>query len=136
MPDAVTPTVVATGAGIAVMPLMARMVIDPVLMVAGLVGCIVVQTILKSDKTLKGIAVVTVGSVFFASLSTPIYLPWVMAKFGLPAGVEKDAAQAATAAVLGGFAQPIVSAIHTLVKKAAARAGRIFGQRSGTKGRR
>lgn len=130
MSDAVVATGVAAGAGIAIMPLLAKMGIDPVLMVAGLVGCIVVQTILSSDKSLKAIAIVTIGSVFFASLATPIYLPWLIAKFGLPAGVEKDAAQAGTAAVLGGFAQPIVSALHTGVKALAARAGRIFGKES------
>lgn len=128
MSDAVTPALVGTGAGIAIMPLLVSMGIDPVLMVSGLAGCIVVQTLLRSDKTFKVIAAVTIGSVFFASLATPILLPWVTAKFGLPTGVEKDAARAATSALLGGFAQPIVSALHTGVKALAARAGRSFGK--------
>lgn len=128
MSDAVTPAVVGTFSGIAIMPLLVSMGLDPVLMVAGLGGCIVVQTLLRSDKGIRVIAVVTIGSVFFASLSTPIALPWLIAKFGLPDGVEHSAARAAMAALLGGFAQPIVSALHGIVRAAAARAGRGFAK--------
>ena len=100
--------------------------IDVPSIIAALIGCIVVQTLLprRSGVDLAPIRVATVvlGSVLFASLTNPLAFAWVAHNHPdfIPTGGEPQV-RAATAAVLGGFAQPLLEALLALGRRFLAR---------------
>lgn len=94
--------------------------VDVASLIAGLIGCIVVQTLFPKEDQIQAakIALVTLGSILFASLSTPLAFAWLQhaASFLIPPGQEHQA-RAATAAALGGFARPILLVFQALFRK-------------------
>ncbi len=98
--------------GATTIPVLAAFGIDPASIVAGLTGCIVVQTLLPAQQyAFVRLALMTLGSVLFASLATPFAAPilvdWFIDHYP-KASLAPDAVKAACAACLGGFAQPIL----------------------------
>lgn len=111
MSDAGVTAATAAATGVISLPFLAAMGIDPSAMIAGLIGCTVVQTVLSgTSRPVRDIALITVGGVLFASLMTPIAAPWAVAKVHaiISESISRDAIRAATAAFLGGFAQPLL----------------------------
>lgn len=107
-----TDVTTSTAIGATAVPLLAAVGIDPFSIVAGLAGCIVVQTLLPAQQhPFTRLALMTLGSVLFASLATPFAAPiivgWVLDHYP-KASISADAVKAAVAAGLGGFAQPIL----------------------------
>lgn len=107
-----TDVTTSAAVGAATIPLLAAVGIDPASIVAGLAGCIVVQTLLPVQQhPFLRLALMTLGSVLFASLATPFAAPiivgWVLDHYP-KASIEPDAVKAAVAAGMGGFAQPIL----------------------------
>ncbi len=107
--------------GVVTFPLLASMGIDPPSMVAGLLGCVIVQSLMPAENEKKSIgatAWLTLGSVLFASVVAPVFTPWVLSK--LPdAGIPKVPAQALCAVLAGALAQPIVIALKKGILPAA-----------------
>lgn len=85
---------------------------DPMLlmggMVGGLIGCIIVQTLLpsKEDVRIRRLVLLTIGSVLLSTISTLLVAPTAVRAFGLTE-VPPGAVRLAVGALIGGFAQPI-----------------------------
>lgn len=103
-------------------PFLAAVGLDLSGLIAGLIGCVIVQTVLPSASStasawsMRGalsIALVTLGSMLFASVASPLVAPSVVhaASTALP-GATEASVRAATAVALGGFAQPILLALR------------------------
>ncbi len=94
--------------------------VDLTSMIAALIGCIVVQTLLPRKEVFEArqIVLLTLGSVLFASLANPLAFAWVLHNHAelIPLGQEMQV-RAATAAALGGFAQPILTGIRALADR-------------------
>jgi hypothetical protein len=115
----------STAVGVAAFPLLAAIGIDPASIAAGLAGCVVVQTLLPSEQHgFVRVALMTLGSVLFASLTAPFVSPLAVS-YALEhysrASISPDAVKAAVAATLGGFAQPILFLIRAAVQARIAR---------------
>lgn len=110
MADATSTAAVAGTTGALTFPVLAAFGVDPLAMVPALIGCVIAQTLIPSgDRSLRAIALITLGSVLLASLLTPIVAPYVMHRWGeLAPGSSPVAVRALVAAGIGGFAQPIV----------------------------
>ena len=131
MSDAGMTAATATATGVIVIPSLAAMGIDPSAMVAGLVGCTLVQTLLPADgRSVKAIALLTVGGMLCASLMTPIVAPWVILKVHavVSEAVHSDQIRATTAAFFGGFAQPLVMLVPKLIERLS---GRLMAGKGG-----
>lgn len=119
MSDAGVVAATATATGVLVIPSLVAIGIDPAAMVAGLFGCTMVQTLLPAEKerSIRAIALLTLGGMLFASLFTPIAAPWVVQKVhaAVSEAVHVDPIRAAVAASLGGFAQPLVVLASKLI---------------------
>lgn len=82
----------------------------------GLVGCVVVQTLLPSEQpNLKTIAAFTVGSMLFAAVAAP-WAAHFVAK-AAPAGVSDENVRVCSAALLAAFPKPVLLALQRLVTK-------------------
>ena len=113
----VTPTVAAACSvvtGVVCYPFLAAMGIDPASMGAGLLGCTIAQSFLKRDEAvntgqlIRTVVIVTIGSVFFASLISPVVSPLVLAKLAEWKWPHREGpVSALTAGALGAFAQPL-----------------------------
>ena len=105
----------ATTTGVISIPVLGALGIDPPAMISGLLGVVVVQTILAdTGLTWRSIVLRTLGSIIFASLATSVVAPMAIA------GIEKlgylvpvVSVRALVAAALGGFAQPVLVRIRT-----------------------
>ena len=98
----------AAATGIVAVPFLAAMGIDPQSMVAGLIGVVVVQSLMPADgRTLRGTIIITLGSVLFASLAGPLLTPWVLHQMK-DTLLPHEGVRAACAAAAGAFAQPVV----------------------------
>lgn len=115
--DAGVTAATAAATGVISIPVLAAMGIDPSAMVAGLIGCTIGQTLIPSleARSWQSIALLTLGSVLFASLMTPLLAPWVFSKASQFVTVHQDHARAVTAGALGLFAQPAVMLIRAIV---------------------
>lgn len=93
---------------------LSAMGINPPDMIAGLLGCVAVMSLIKAaePRTFRSIAMLTVGGVLLASFLAPLAAPWVV-ETGASWAPKVPAAslRAAVAAVIGGFAQSIVTGI-------------------------
>lgn len=88
--------------------------INPTDMIAGLVGCVIVQCLIKPQpneaRTFKGIAAMTLGGMLLASLAAPVAGPWFLSAYPAWApNVPPPALRALLAGAIGGFAQAIVA---------------------------
>lgn len=91
--------------------------IDVASMVAALMGCLVVQTLLPAEQiSLRSIALTTLGSMIFASVAAPWLVPYV-AKI-TPEGMAYDHVRASTAALLAAFPKPLLLLIKNRYLKA------------------
>jgi hypothetical protein len=126
MADAVTPAAVCAG-GIPCIAFMSAIGMDPVNMVAGLAGVVVVQTFLPSQdepKELRKIALFGTASMIVAAWGGPVIAVGVVGAMpdawqwikGLPA----DHVRAVSAGIAGGFAQPLMLWLRSLMPKRAA----------------
>lgn len=115
MADAVTPSVGASAALAAApaIPLLAELGLDPVLMFWALIGVVIVQTLVKRTFVgWLGLVGLSMASISVASVAAPIAVPLVLSK--IPSdwdwmhAVHPVHIKAACAAVLGGFAQPLL----------------------------
>jgi hypothetical protein len=116
-----SPTVPADIAGVGALgvPLLTAIGLDPAALVTGLIGCVIVQTLLPAAQPegIKRIIALTLGSILFASLLTPVIAPGIIAKvIGYVPGAPPLALRALTSAVLGGFAQPLLIGMIALWK--------------------
>lgn len=115
-----TDVTTSAAVGAAAIPLLAAVGIDPASIIAGLTGCIVVQTLLPAQQhSFSRLALMTLGSVLFASLATPFAAPiivgWMLDHYP-KASISPDAVKAAAAAGLGGFAQPILFFVRSMLR--------------------
>lgn len=86
----------------------------------GLVGCVVVHTLLPAEKVdFRTIAAVTVGSMLFAALAAPWAAPFV-AK-AAPPGVSGENVRVCSAALLAAFPKPILIALQRVITKIASK---------------
>ena len=115
MAEPASTTITAAAAvvtGAVITPVLGMFGLDGASLGAGLLGCVVAQVFMPSEKVEFGkIAAVTLGSVIVASLGAPFVAPQLYAitgKLGLAAAVTAEHANAVSAALLGGFAKPIV----------------------------
>lgn len=115
-----TPTVAGAASavgGVALFPLLAAIGIDPASMVAGLIGVVIVQTLMQrtAPQGLLAIFGFAAGSMFLASFAAPLIAPLVVA--ALPTSWERwtsiDQMKSIAAAMCGGFAQPILLRLRT-----------------------
>lgn len=115
---ALTAAAASTATGAFTIPVLAVLGIDPPAMISGLLGVIVVQTILAdTGLTWRSMVARTLGSILFASLATAVVAPMAIAgleKLGYV--VPMISVRAAVAAALGGFAQPVLVRIRMRVK--------------------
>lgn len=85
-------------------------------MVAGLLGVIIVQTLLPEPNLTRGrLALLTVGSMLFASIATWIFGPIALAVLERWPAIDPVPARAAVSALLGGFAHPVLMRIRRKV---------------------
>jgi len=126
MSDAGVTAAIATTTGVLSIPILASAGIDPAAMGAGLLGCTIMQSFVQKDGQAINaafwakIAVLTFGSMLFASLVAPVAAPWVHVRLGevfpkVP--FPHEGVRAMTAGALGAFAQPIVMFGRMLLKK-------------------
>jgi hypothetical protein len=100
-------------------------------MVCGLLGCIIAQTLIpdkagSSEKSLKAVGRLMVGSSLFAGVLSMFLAPWI-ARFGIFENVQPGVVRFGVGAILGAMAQPLAilgwdSILKWLGKKAAAAA--------------
>lgn len=120
MSDVGAAAAAAAATGVISIPFLSAMGIDPSAMVAGLVGCTIVQTVLPSEgRSVRAVVAVTLGSMLFSSLATPLVAPWAVLKIHavVSEAVHHDPIRAATAAFLGGFAQPLLGLVPKLIDR-------------------
>jgi len=95
-------------------PLLLQVGIDLPSGIGGAVGVVIVQTLIERDgamtwRTYLKLVAVTVGSVLFAAMANPLVAPGAIKSLALAgADVGDHHVRGATAALLGGFAQPIL----------------------------
>lgn len=103
--------------GTSVCTMLAAFGIDVASMVAALMGCLVVQTLLPSEQvTMKSIALTTLGSMIFASFLAPWVSPYI-AKLA-PEGMTSDHVRASVACLLAAFPKPVLLLIQRRFLKA------------------
>lgn len=116
MAEAITPALACGVAGTFGVTCLSLVGMDVPSLAGGLVGCVVVHTLLPAEKVdFRTIAAVTVGSMLFAALAAPWAAPWV-AK-AAPVGVSAENVQVCSAALLAAFPKPILLAIQRLIVK-------------------
>lgn len=130
MADVTTPVVLNAAA----FPILAAFGLDPQSLVAGLAGCVVVQTLLPSEQHgWVKVSLMTLGSVLFASLTSPFAAPvaisYVLEHYP-KASISLDAVRAAVAATLGGFAQPILFLVRAAIQARITRTSKESGNAS------
>lgn len=110
-----TTSAVAAGAAVAA-PVLAGFGIDLTTVGAALVGVVVAQTLLPASKidwrTLFGISI---GSMLFSSLGTPLAELWARDNVHYFKDLREWHSHAIAAAVLGGFAQPLLLKVLSFV---------------------
>lgn len=113
MTDVATSAAVCVATGTLSATFCAAFGFDPTLLLGGVVGgftgCLIVQTLIPSNKPEDLLAIVKmmIGSVLFSGLMTMLVSPWAIRNFNLE-GVPPGAVRLAIGAVLGGLAQPLV----------------------------
>lgn len=122
---------IGTGAGAVIVTVLAPLGLDVIAMGAGLCGCVVVRTLLPSPSLVskKEIALVTLGSVVFASFATPWLLPWLLRGATLvQVDIGPVQGKASAAFLAGAFPKPLLMfgkfALDGLIGKAAAILGK------------
>jgi hypothetical protein len=98
---------------------MAAMGINPTDMIAGLLGCIAVQSLLHSatPRPFRQIAAITIGGMVLASVLAPLAAPWFVDQFASWAPkVAAESVRAAMAALIAGFAQGLLNRIAGYVR--------------------
>lgn len=123
----------STATGAVVVTTLAAFGLDVVSMGAGLCGCVAVRTLLPATEVRKSeIALVTLGSVIFASFATPWFAPYVgkVAALGaVQAEVGAVHIKASTAFVVGAFPKPLFLALRFVLQRASARVRKLNGGR-------
>ena len=115
-----TGAVSATATGAVVVPFLAAMGIDVQALLFGLLGAVIVQCLLPdATRSLKQIAMLTIGGMLLAGVATPLAMASVTDYFS---HVPVQTVHNVTAAAIGGFAQPLVMAVRT-------RLVQLFGDR-------
>lgn len=120
MSDASVAVSVGATTGAVSMPVLAAFGINVEYMACGLVGCIIVQSLLPSEHkvgkkpSVWAISFMTIGSVLFASLVGPVFGPWAVESMASKT-VPDWAIRALSGAFLGGFAQPLILGVRTHV---------------------
>lgn len=111
MADAVTPAAACAG-GVVSMACLASLGFDPAHMVWGLMGVVIVQTCLpRTENKPLTVAGIAVGSTLLANVGAPFVAPAVMStgeNWAWLKSVDPAHIKAASAAVVGGFAQPLL----------------------------
>lgn len=90
---------------------LSAMGINPTDMVAGLMGCVAVQTLMQPAEPVpfKRIVGITIGGMALASLLTSLVAPWFVAQFtNWAPSVPGASLRAAMAGMIAGFAQRIL----------------------------
>lgn len=122
-------TAIGAASGVVAAPVLGMVGIDGASVGAGLLGCIAVQIFMPPEKIMpKAIAMTAVGSMIVASIGAPFVTPWLLKLLPNATHVTPEQANAAAAAILGGFAKPIVKLIGAMVSKS-----RIPGAGEGAK---
>jgi len=110
------PTSVATGAvsatatGAVAAPFLAAMGVDVHALLFGLLGAVVVQCLLPdASRTLRQVAMLTVGGMLLAGITTPLAMSYAADYL---ARMPVQATHNVVAAAIGGFAQPIVLTVR------------------------
>jgi hypothetical protein len=125
MADAISPPLAASMPLVTV-PMFATFLsdvgLDPARMVAGLVGVIIVQTLLpRSAVGWKAIAGLAGGSMLFASFAAPFAYSWLLKKSPTDVdwlyNVDPKHLKAVIAGCLGGAAQPLLLLIKATASK-------------------
>lgn len=89
---------------------------------AAFLGVIVVQTLMPaSEIKLRALVTITLGSMVFSSLGTPLLLLWALENIEIMRKLREWHAHALVAAVAGGFAQPILIGVAAAVRAVAAK---------------
>lgn len=111
---AVAATASAVGvAAASAFPELAQIGIDPPAMIAGALGVIVTQTFFpEQGQTWGRIALITVASMLFASFATAIAAPIALDILSKYPRIDPVYARAGVAAMLGGFAHPLLLRIR------------------------
>lgn len=110
-------TAVASGTtGTVAITWLAVVGLDVPSLAAALLGCVIVQTLLPAeDLRIKAIALMTLGSMLFASMATPFVAPYLAAV--APAGISHDHIKATSAALLAAFPKPALIFLRGRVLK-------------------
>lgn len=120
MAEAITPALACGAAGTFGITCLSLVGMDVPSLAGGLVGCVVVHTLLPAEKVdFRAIAAVTVGSMLFAALAAPWAAPFV-AK-AAPAGVSDENVRVCSAALLAAFPKPILLALQRVITKIASK---------------
>jgi len=99
-------------------PVLAGFGIDLTTIVSAGLGVVVVQTLLPSNKLdLKILAGISIGSMLFSSLATPWLELWARENVAYIKDLREWHAHALVAAFAGGFAQPILLLIKSILSK-------------------
>lgn len=110
---------VGAASGAIATPLLGAIGIDGASVGAGLLGCIAVQVFMPPEKIeLWRISTTAVGSMIVASIGAPFGVPVLLSLAHLVSGnvqVTPEHANAASAAIIGGFAKPIVLAVKSWI---------------------
>lgn len=122
MSDGLTAAGVTAGFGAVIWAPLAYLGINPVFIAGGLIGCVIVQNLLPSEKddkrTFRQLLMFTLASVLLAGIATPLVASHVHDMF---AKVPERATDLLSAALVGGFAQPMLTIIRAFVVKRAAK---------------
>lgn len=119
MADPIAPAAACAG-GIPCILVLKALGIDPIYMTAGLVGVVIVQTLLpRTESKFLAIAGVATGSMLLASLAAPFVAHALVAIAGFEwlKNIPPEHVTAAAAAIVGGFAQPLLLWIKSLLPK-------------------
>lgn len=106
-----TAAAASAAAGVAAAaPVLAGYGIDITTLVAAGLGVVVVQTLLPVDRemSLKSLAVYSIGSMVFSSLTTPLFELYARDYIPHFSDLREWHQHALTAATTGGFAQPML----------------------------
>lgn len=90
---------------------LSAMGINPTDMIAGLMGCVAVQTLMhaSSPRDFRQIVTITLGGMALASILTPLAAPWFVSQFtNWAPSVPGASLRAAMAGLIAGFAQKIL----------------------------
>lgn len=118
MADPIAPAAATAGAVLS-MPFLVAIGIEPASMVSGLVGVVIVQTLLpRTQSGFFAIAGVATGSMFLASYAAPFIAPVLMSiGWEWMRSISPEHIKAASAAAVGGFAQPLLLWGSSLIPK-------------------